>query len=123
MEILEVLWSLGSATVREVHDALQPARQTGYTTVLKLMQIMAGKGLLVRDESQRSHVYTPTIARDSVQRTMIGEVIDRAFRGSTSAMVMHALSSRRASPDELAQIRALIEQLEDPEDEEEESER
>jgi predicted transcriptional regulator len=113
MEILEVLWSLNSATVREVHEALQPARQTGYTTVLKLMQIMASKGLLARDESQRSHVYTPTVARESVQRTVLGEVIDRAFRGSTSAMVMHALSSRRASADELAQIRDLIDQLED----------
>lgn len=113
MEILEVVWSLGSATVREVHDALQPARQTGYTTVLKLMQIMTGKGLLARDESQRSHVYTPTVARESVQKTMLGEVIDRAFRGSTSAMVMHALSSRRASAEELAQIRELIDRMED----------
>lgn len=117
MQILEVLWPLGSATVREIHEALH-TRQTGYTTVLKLMQIMTGKGLLVRDESQRSHVYTPAIARESVQRTMIGEVIDRAFRGSTSAMVMHALSSRRASADELAQIRELIDQIEQLEDEE-----
>jgi BlaI family transcriptional regulator, penicillinase repressor len=116
MEILEVLWPRGSATVREVHEALQPTRQTGYTTVLKLMQIMAGKGLLSRDESQRSHVYAPTIARESVQRTMLGDLVDRVFRGSTSALVMHALTSRRASAEELAEIRELLDRMDDGED-------
>ncbi|MCA9701600.1 MAG: BlaI/MecI/CopY family transcriptional regulator, partial [Myxococcales bacterium] len=81
---------------------------TGYTTILKLMQIMAGKGLLERDESSRSHVYAPTVAREAVQGSMLGDLIDRVFRGSTSALVMRALASRRASPDELAQIRELL---------------
>ena len=108
MEILEVLWSGGPATVRQVHEALQDRRGTGYTTILKLMQIMAGKGLLERDESSRSHVYAPTVAREAVQGSMLGDLIDRVFRGSTSALVMRALASRRASPDELAQIRELL---------------
>jgi len=113
LEILEVLWPLGSATVREVHDALQAERQTGYTTILKLMQIMVGKRLLTRDESERSHRYAPAVAREAVQRTLLGDLIDRAFRGSTSALVMQALSRRRASADELTEIRALIDSMDE----------
>jgi BlaI family penicillinase repressor len=111
MEILAVLWSRGPSTVREVHEAL-PGGGKGYTTALKLMQIMVGKGLLQRDESSRSHVYTPAIERAEVQRSMVGELIDRAFSGSASALVMRALSSRRASAGELAEIRALLDDLE-----------
>jgi len=115
MSILAVLWPRGSATVREVHEALSAERKTGYTTVLKLMQIMVGKGLLTRDESSRSHVYTPAIERARVQKTMVGELIDRAFSGSTSALVMRALSSRRASAEELAEIRELLDAMEEGE--------
>jgi BlaI family penicillinase repressor len=111
LAILEVLWARGPSTVREVHEALQQ-RGTGYTTVLKLMQIMAGKGLVHRDESQRSHVYAPTIAQADVQGRMVDELIDRAFAGSTSALVMRALGQRAASEEELAEIRALIDRLE-----------
>lgn len=111
LAILEVLWARGPATVRDVHEALEQ-RGTGYTTVLKLMQIMAGKGLLVRDERQRSHVYAPTIAQADVQGRLVDELVDRAFRGSTSALVMRALGQRAASDDELAQIRALLDALE-----------
>ncbi len=111
LQILEVLWARGPATVRDVHEALE-ARGTGYTTVLKLMQIMVGKGLLTRDESQRSHVYAPVLARESVQHRMLDELVERAFAGSTSALVMQALSQRPASDVELAEIRALIDQLE-----------
>ncbi len=112
LAILEVLWARGPTTVREVHEALEQ-RGTGYTTVLKLMQIMASKGLLDRDESQRSHVYTPTIAQADVQGRLVDELVDRAFAGSTSALVMRALG-QRASADELAQIRALLDQIERP---------
>lgn len=111
LAILEVLWARGPATVRDVHEALEQ-RGTGYTTVLKLMQIMAGKGLLVRDERQRSHVYAPTIAQADVQGRLVDDLVDRAFRGSTSALVMRALGQRAASDDELAQIRALLDALE-----------
>ncbi|MFV8754588.1 BlaI/MecI/CopY family transcriptional regulator [Nannocystaceae bacterium ST9] len=111
LAILEVLWARGPATVREVHEALEQ-RGTGYTTVLKLMQIMAGKGLLHRDERQRSHVYAPTIAQADVQGRLVDELVERAFAGSTSALVMRALGQRPASDEELAQIRALLDQIE-----------
>lgn len=111
LAILEVLWARGPATVRDVHEALEQ-RGTGYTTVLKLMQIMAGKGLVHRNESQRSHVYAPTIAQADVQGRLVDELVDRAFAGSTSALVMRALGNRAATDDELAEIRALLDQLE-----------
>jgi BlaI family penicillinase repressor len=111
LAILEVLWARGPATVREVHEALEQ-RGTGYTTVLKLMQIMAGKGLLHRDESQRSHVYAPAIAQADVQGRLVDELIDRAFAGSASALVVRALGQRAASEEELAEIRALLDRLE-----------
>lgn len=97
--------------MRQVHEAL-PQRGTGYTTVLKLMQIMAHKGLVLRDESRRSHVYRPTVERTAMQRRWVDDLLDRAFGGSTSALVLRALSSRRASSDELAEIRAMLDELE-----------
>jgi predicted transcriptional regulator len=109
--ILSVLWARGPSTVREVHEAL-PDRGTGYTTVLKLMQIMAHKRLLVRDESRRSHVYAPAIEQGAMQRRWVDELLDRAFSGSTSALVLRALSSKRASTEELQEIRALLDRLE-----------
>lgn len=109
--ILSVLWARGPSTVREVHEAL-PDRGTGYTTVLKLMQIMAHKGLLVRDESRRSHVYTPAIEQGAMQRRWVDELRERAFSGSTSALVLGVLSSKRASTAELQEIRELLDRLE-----------
>jgi predicted transcriptional regulator len=109
--ILSVLWARGPSTVRDVHEALAD-RGTGYTTVLKLMQIMAHKGLLQRDESRRSHVYAPAVAQGTMQRRWLDELRERGFSGSTSALVLGALSSKRASPQELAEIRALLDQLE-----------
>lgn len=118
-EILSVLWARGPSTVRQVHEALSE-RGTGYTTVLKLMQIMAHKGLLLRDESRRSHVYRPAVERVAMQRRWVDELLDRAFGGSTSALVLRALSNKRASSAELAEIRAMLDMIED-EDEEPES--
>lgn len=109
--ILAVLWARGPSTVRDVHEALAD-RGTGYTTVLKLMQIMAHKGLLQRDESRRSHVYAPAVEQGAMQRRWLDELRDRGFSGSTSALVLGALSSKRASPQELAEIRALLDELE-----------
>ena len=111
-EILEVLWGRGRATVREVHSALEARRGTGYTTVLKLMQIMAHKGLLIRDESRRSHVYAPAIAREQVQRSMLGELVDRAFAGSVADLVMHAVRAKPATQEELDEIRELLARIE-----------
>ena len=112
LAILRVLWDRGPSTVRAVHEALVDARETGYTTTLKLMQIMADKRLVARDESQRSHVYRPLVEESPTQRRLVLELIDRAFEGSASRLVLNALSSRPTSKDELAQIRALLDEIE-----------
>jgi BlaI family transcriptional regulator, penicillinase repressor len=112
LAILQVLWERGPSTVREVHQRIGRERGTGYTTVLKLMQIMAAKGLVERDESRRSHVYRPRMDRGATQRRLVADLIDRAFGGSGRDLVMQALSTRRASPQELAEIRALLDELE-----------
>jgi predicted transcriptional regulator len=112
LSILAVLWRLGPSTVREVHEALKPVQDTGYTTVLKLMQIMAQKGLVERDESQRSHVYRAATAEEQTQRRLLGDLMEKAFSGSASQLVMRALSVKQASQKELAEIRALLDSLE-----------
>jgi predicted transcriptional regulator len=106
LSILHVRWERGPSTVREVHERIGTARGTGYTTVLKLMQIMAAKGLVERDESRRSHVYRALLGRSSTQRRLVVDLLDRAFGGSGRDLVMQALSTRRASPAELSAIRA-----------------
>jgi predicted transcriptional regulator len=110
--ILQVLWERGSSTVREVHEVLGAQRPMGYTTVLKLLQIMHDKGLVRRDESQRSHRYQAVSSRRRTQQQLVGELLDRAFGGSMHSLVMHALSSRKASPEDLAEIRGLLDELE-----------
>jgi predicted transcriptional regulator len=108
LAILRVLWERGPATVRAVHEALVGARETGYTTTLKLMQIMADKGLVTRDESARTHVYTARLTRDQTQRQLVSDLVQRAFGGSAAALVLQALSAHPASPEELNRIRKLI---------------
>ncbi len=119
LAILNVLWARGPSTVREVHEALRarkPGRDApptaGYTSVLKLMQIMTGKGLVRRDEESRSHVYRAAAPREKTQRRIVRELLDRVFGGSARALVMHALSARPTSPEELAQIRRLLDEHE-----------
>lgn len=112
LEILRVLWELGPATVREVHTVLHRGRDTGYTTVLKLLQIMHEKGLVRRDESSRAHIYAAIASREATQSGLIDTLIDKAFEGSASKLVLRALAARQASQTELAEIRALINQLE-----------
>lgn len=112
LAILRVLWTIGPATVRQVHDALSREQTTGYTTVLKLMQIMTEKGLVDRDESQRAHVYTPRMSEQKTQRQLIADLADRAFGGSPSKLVLQALSSKRASMADLEAIREMLDQLE-----------
>jgi BlaI family transcriptional regulator, penicillinase repressor len=112
LAILRVLWRHGPTTVRQVRDILERSQPTGYTTVLKLLQIMAAKGLVVRDESQRTHIYRAARSETQTQRQLIGDLLHRAFGGSASKLVMQALASKKASPDELAEIRTLIENLE-----------
>lgn len=112
LAILNVLWERGPSTVRDVHEALATRQATGYTTVLKLMQIMTEKGLVVRDESQRAHVYEAKHSEQRTQRQLLTDLANRAFRGSPARLVMQALSGRRASAEELNAIRDLLDKLE-----------
>src|ERR687885_306317 len=112
LEILNVLWKRGPSTVREVHDALLESKEIGYTTILKLMQIMSEKGLVKRDESDRRHVYEAERAQDETQRQLLHDLLERAFNGSATKMVMQALSSKKASKEELAEIRKMLDDLE-----------
>jgi len=112
LAIMRVLWERGPCTVREVHDDLSSSQETGYTTVLKLLQIMTDKGLVVRDESQRAHVYRTRYSEQRTQRQLLGDLIDRAFGGSPAKLVMQALSETHATADELSAIRHLLDQME-----------
>jgi BlaI family transcriptional regulator, penicillinase repressor len=109
LAILQSLWRRGAATVREIHEDL--GARTGYTTALKLMQIMTDKGLLVRDERGRTHVYRAAQAEAATQRRLAGDLMSRAFGGSARKLVAAALSSRRATPAELDEIRRLIDEM------------
>lgn len=108
LEILRVLWRQGPCTVREVHEDLRDQHPVGYTTILKLLQIMVEKGIAVRDESARTHVYRAAISEERTKRRLVAELVDRAFDGSAANLIMQALSAKRVPPEELQQIRALI---------------
>jgi BlaI family transcriptional regulator, penicillinase repressor len=110
--ILRVLWEQGPLTVREIHARLERQRPTGYTTVLKLLQIMTDKGLVRRDETARAHVYEARAPEEQTQRQLVRDLLDRAFGGSATKLVMHALSARKTSRAELARIREMIDRLE-----------
>lgn len=114
LEILRVLWAHGPATVREVKERLEADQ--GYTTVLKHLQLMHEKGLVDRDESGRAHVYAAATAEADTQRRLVRDLLDRAFGGSAQQLVMRALSAEQVSDDELEQIRALLDQMDDPTD-------
>ena len=112
LEVLRELWTLGPSTVREVHARLSVSKPLAYTTTLKTLQVMAEKGLVTRDESKRSHVYAAAAEQDQTQRRLVGELLARAFDGSLGAFVMQALSVKRATPKELAEVRKLMEEYE-----------
>jgi BlaI family penicillinase repressor len=112
LEILRVLWERGASTVREVQDVLDARHPTGYTTVLKLLQIMTEKGLVARDERQRAHVYQARIPREDTERQLVGDLLERAFAGSASSLVMRALSSKKTSAEDLARIRKHLDEIE-----------
>lgn len=111
LEILNILWTTGPGTVREVHTALS-GKQTGYTTVLKQMQVMAEKGLLKRSERFRSHVYEVRLPKQQTQKLLARNLLQRAFDGSTKNLVLGALSSQKVSPSELAEIRQMLDAFE-----------
>jgi BlaI family penicillinase repressor len=109
LAILRVLWQHGACTVRRVHDALSRERPSAYTTALKMLQIMTEKGLVRRDVSDRTHVYQARLSEEQTQRQLVRDLLDRAFGGSSSKLVMQALSAKRATPEELSEIRRLLE--------------
>jgi len=113
LAILSVLWERGPSTVRDVHDDLSSTQATGYTTILKLLQIMTEKGLVVRDESQRAHIYEARYSEQKTQRQLLTDLMERAFGGSPAKLVMQALSSsRRTSAEELIAIREMLDRME-----------
>ena len=108
LSILRVLWDRGPSTVRQVHEVLSRERPAAYTTALKLMQIMTDKGLVSRDERDRSHIYHARLTEEQTQRQLVRDLLDRAFGGSATKLVVQALAARRASAEELSEIRRLI---------------
>lgn len=117
LEIMQVLWEFGPMTVRMVNDQLNEQRKVGYTTTLKIMQIMVEKGLLSRDTSQRSHVFTPSLSPEAVQSSVVDHILKTVFRGSSSNLVMQALGNHTVSSQELEEIKLLIEKMEEQSDE------
>lgn len=112
LEILRVLWARGPSTVREVHEALSEKKDLGYTTVLKLLQIMTAKGTVRRDEGQRAHVYEACQPATETKRQLVGDVLQRVFEGSASELMIHALEGRRTSRKELEELRRLLDDYE-----------
>ncbi|MCC9135809.1 BlaI/MecI/CopY family transcriptional regulator [Pontibacter silvestris] len=112
LEILQVLWQHGPSTVRFVHEELSKTKEVGYTTTLKLMQIMGEKGMLAADKSNRSHVYRPLLEEEHTQRQLLDRFLDSTFRGSAMKLVMQALGNRTTSQEELNEIRNLIDKME-----------
>jgi BlaI family transcriptional regulator, penicillinase repressor len=112
LELLRVLWERGPSTVREIHESLTQEKETGYTTSLKILQNMAEKGLVARDESRRSHVYRAVYQAEQTQRQLVRDLLRRAFGGSPGKLVVQALSEETVSADDLAEIRRLLDELE-----------
>jgi BlaI family transcriptional regulator, penicillinase repressor len=112
LDILSILWALGPSTVRQVNEQMNKLQKTGYTTTLKLMQIMTEKGLLLRDDSKFQHVYQPALSEEKTQKQVVGDLLDKVFAGSAEKLVMRALSAKKVSPAELAKIKKMIQQIE-----------
>ncbi len=111
LEILRILWERNTASVREVHEELLKTKEAGYTTTLKLMQIMHEKGLVGRDDSVKTHIYHPEVSREKTQKHLLGKMITTLFGGSPTELVLHALGNHKASPQELEEIQRLLNNL------------
>jgi len=112
LEILRVLWSRGPSTVREVHESLAEYKDVGYTSVLKFLQIMTAKGLVKRNETQRAHVYEACLPAEQTKRQLAGDILQRVFEGSASQLMMHALAGKKASREEIEELRRLLNEYE-----------
>ena len=111
LEILQILWDKENATVREVHDELSKNKDSGYTTTLKLLQIMLEKGLVTRDDSNKTHIYQPAVTRQKTQKQMLDKMINTLFSGSSTQLVLQALGNQKASKDELNEIQKYLDNL------------
>jgi len=112
LEILRILWERGPSTVREVHEVLEKIKDAGYTTTLKIMQIMHEKGLLQRDTSSKTHIYAAAVSQENTQRQLLDKMIDTVFNGSASQLVLQALGNHKSSPEELERIKAYLNEIE-----------
>jgi len=112
LEILNILWEKGASTVREIHEVLEQNKDAGYTTTLKLMQIMHEKGLLTRDASSKTHIYVAAVTREQAQGQMVQRMIDTMFKGSAMQLVMQALGNHKTDKDELQQIKDYLKEIE-----------
>jgi predicted transcriptional regulator len=112
LEILRVLWTRGPSTVREVHESLSEKKDLGYTTVLKLLQIMTTKGTVRRNETQRAHVYEVCLPAEQTKRQLAADMLQRVFEGSATQLMMHALAGRKSSPEEITELRRLLDDYE-----------
>lgn len=111
LEILQILWEKGNCTVREVHEILEKNKDAGYTTTLKLMQIMSEKGLVVRDTSSKTHIYKAVVNQQKTEQHLVSKMIDNVFNGSAARLVMQALGNHSASPDEIDSIKKYLDNL------------
>jgi predicted transcriptional regulator len=111
LEILQILWRKGNASVREVHEELLATKEAGYTTTLKLMQIMHEKGLVKRDDSSKTHIYQPAVSKEKTQKHLLNKMIDQVFGGSPGELVMQALGNHKASAEELEEIQKILDNL------------
>lgn len=111
LAILKILWQDGDATIRQVNEKINTIQPTGYTTTLKMMQIMTDKGLLVRDDSKRTHIYRPAVSEEITQNQLVGSLLEKAFAGSAEKLVMRALSAKKISEKELAKIKKMLENI------------
>ncbi|MFO0816736.1 MAG: BlaI/MecI/CopY family transcriptional regulator [Pirellulales bacterium] len=112
LRILNVLWERGACTVREVHDALGDDRETQYATTVKMLLVMLDKGLVKRDEEARPLVYRAAVSREKTQKRMLSDLLDRLYAGSAKTLMMHAVAAKKATPDELAEVRRFLDELE-----------
>lgn len=112
LQILKILWELGASPVREIHKRLEAAKGTNYSTTVKMLSVMLDKGLVRRDEQARPHMYAAVMTQRRAQKRMLGDLIDKVYDGSAQALVLHALSSQKASPEELQEIRKILDELE-----------
>lgn len=111
LEILQILWEKGTASVREVHEELSKNKESGYTTTLKLMQIMNEKGLVKRDDSIKTHIYQPAVSREKTQKHLLGKMINTLFGGSATELVIQALGNHKATPEELNEIQRILTEM------------